>query len=180
MHLQYILCFSDCHDSTCAFPTDCYDSTCVFLIVMLILMYALFYSTYVYLSVCEMLSYQCMHLQCLCIFFVFFIIIILNFHLGFLSCWYWCVHLLYLCFFDCQVDFDNVPHCKFIIILWGIVLYKSYYYYKFCFLHLLPWYLPWLTLTNSWLVCLPSWAGGLLSSSSELAEGTILELSSLL
>ena len=110
----------------------------------------------------------------------FFIIIILNFHLGFLSCWYWCVHLLYLCFFDCQVDFDNVPHCKFIIILWGIVLYKSYYYYKFCFLHLLPWYLPWLTLTNSWLVCLPSWAGGLLSSSSELAEGTILELSSLL
>ena len=35
-----ILCFSDCHDSTCAF-----------LIVMLILMYALFYSTCDYFSV---------------------------------------------------------------------------------------------------------------------------------
>ena len=39
-----ILCFSDCHDSTCAF-----------LVVMLILIYALFYSTCDYLSVCEML-----------------------------------------------------------------------------------------------------------------------------
>ena len=39
-----ILCFSDCHDSTFAF-----------LIVMLILIYALFYSICVYLSVCEML-----------------------------------------------------------------------------------------------------------------------------
>ena len=36
-----ILCFSDCRDSTCAF-----------LIVMLILIYALFYSTCDYLSVC--------------------------------------------------------------------------------------------------------------------------------
>ena len=36
-----ILCFSDCHDSTCAF-----------LIVMLILIYALFYSTFDYFSVC--------------------------------------------------------------------------------------------------------------------------------
>ena len=39
-----ILCFSDCH-----------DSTCVFRIVMLILIYALFYSTCDYLSVCGML-----------------------------------------------------------------------------------------------------------------------------
>ena len=39
-----ILCFSDCHDSTCAF-----------LIVILILIYALVYSTCDYLSVCEML-----------------------------------------------------------------------------------------------------------------------------
>ena len=38
------LCFSDCHDSTCAF-----------LIVMLILIYALFYMTCDYFSVCEML-----------------------------------------------------------------------------------------------------------------------------
>ena len=37
-----ILCFSDCH-----------DSTCTFLIVVYI--YALFYSTCDYLSVCEML-----------------------------------------------------------------------------------------------------------------------------
>ena len=50
-----IVCFSDCHDSTCAFLTDCHDNTCAFLTVMLILMYALFYSTYVHLSVCEML-----------------------------------------------------------------------------------------------------------------------------
>ena len=50
-----ILCFSYCHDSTCAHLTDCHDSTCAFLIVMLILMYALFYSICVYLSVCEML-----------------------------------------------------------------------------------------------------------------------------
>ena len=35
-----ILCFSDCH-----------DSTCVFLIVILILIFALFYSTCDYLSV---------------------------------------------------------------------------------------------------------------------------------
>ena len=35
------LCFSDCHDSTCAF-----------LIVMLILIYALFYKTCDYFSVC--------------------------------------------------------------------------------------------------------------------------------
>ena len=39
-----ILCFSDCHDSTCAF-----------LIVMLLLIYALFYSTCDYLSMREML-----------------------------------------------------------------------------------------------------------------------------
>ena len=31
-----ILCFSDCHDSTCAFLTDCHDSTCAFLIVMIV------------------------------------------------------------------------------------------------------------------------------------------------
>ena len=54
MHLQY-LCFSDCHDSTCAFLTDCHESTCDFLIVMLIMMYVLFYSTCVYLSVFETL-----------------------------------------------------------------------------------------------------------------------------
>ena len=36
------------------FLTDCHDSTCVFLIVMLILMYALLYNICVYLSVCEM------------------------------------------------------------------------------------------------------------------------------
>ena len=39
-----ILCFSDCHDSTCAF-----------LIVMLFLIYALFYRTCDYVSVYEML-----------------------------------------------------------------------------------------------------------------------------
>ena len=39
-----ILCFSDCHDSTCAF-----------LIVMLLLIYALFYRTCDYFSVYEML-----------------------------------------------------------------------------------------------------------------------------
>ena len=39
-----ILCFSDCHDSTCAFQ-----------IVMLLLIYAFFYRTYDYFSVCEML-----------------------------------------------------------------------------------------------------------------------------
>ena len=39
-----ILCFSHCHDSTCAF-----------LIVMLLLIYALFYRTCDYFSVCEML-----------------------------------------------------------------------------------------------------------------------------
>ena len=38
------LCFSDCHDSTCAF-----------LIVMLVLIHALFYRTCDYFSVCEML-----------------------------------------------------------------------------------------------------------------------------
>ena len=38
------LCLSDCHESTCAF-----------LIVMLILIYALFYRTCGYFSVCEML-----------------------------------------------------------------------------------------------------------------------------
>ncbi len=38
------LCFSDCHEGTCAF-----------LIVMLILIYALFYWTCDYFSVCEML-----------------------------------------------------------------------------------------------------------------------------
>ena len=27
-------CFSDCHDSTCAFLTDCHDSICAFLTVM--------------------------------------------------------------------------------------------------------------------------------------------------
>ena len=47
-----ILCFSDCHDSTCAF-----------LIVMFIIMYALFYSTCDYFGVCEMLKYRCTHLQ---------------------------------------------------------------------------------------------------------------------
>ena len=41
-----ILCFSDCHDSTCAF-----------LIVMLILIYALFYSTCDYFCVCKMLFF---------------------------------------------------------------------------------------------------------------------------
>ena len=49
-----ILCFSDCHESSCAF-SDCHDSTCAFLIVMLILINALFYSTCDYFSVCEML-----------------------------------------------------------------------------------------------------------------------------
>ena len=39
-----ILRFSDCHDSTCAF-----------LIAMLLLIYALFYRTCDYVSVCEML-----------------------------------------------------------------------------------------------------------------------------
>ena len=38
-----ILCFSDCHDSTCAFP-----------IVMLLLIYDLFYRTCDYFIVCEM------------------------------------------------------------------------------------------------------------------------------
>ena len=38
------LCFSGCHNSTCAF-----------LIVMLILIHALFYRTCDYFSVCEML-----------------------------------------------------------------------------------------------------------------------------
>ena len=38
------LCFSDCHENTCAFR-----------IVMLILIYALFYRTCDYFSVCEML-----------------------------------------------------------------------------------------------------------------------------
>ena len=47
-----ILCFSDCHDSTCGF-----------LIVMLILIYALFYSTCDYFSVGKMLYYRCTHLQ---------------------------------------------------------------------------------------------------------------------
>ena len=32
-----ILCFCDCHDSTCAFLTDCHDSTCAFLTVMTVL-----------------------------------------------------------------------------------------------------------------------------------------------
>ena len=35
--------------------SDCYDSTCAFLIVMMILIYALFYRTCDYFSVCEML-----------------------------------------------------------------------------------------------------------------------------
>ena len=39
------LCFSDCHDSTCAFR-----------IVMLILIYALIYRTCDYFSVCEIFS----------------------------------------------------------------------------------------------------------------------------
>ena len=43
-----------------------------------------------------------------------------------------CVYLLYLCFFDCQVDFDvdnisTAPRAR--KYLRGIVLYKSYYYY---------------------------------------------------
>ena len=36
-----------------------------------------------------------------------------------------------------------------------------------------------LVLADSWLVCLPSWFGSLLSTSSELVEGTGLELSRL-
>ena len=35
--------------------SECPDSTCAFLIVMLILIYALFYRTCDYFSVCEML-----------------------------------------------------------------------------------------------------------------------------
>ena len=86
-----ILCFLDCHDSTCAFLTDCHDSTCAFLIVMLILLYALFYSTCVYLSECV-----CNAVIPMYAFTVFVLLLLLLFvvvcgcyclfHLGFLSC----------------------------------------------------------------------------------------------
>ena len=56
MHVFTVLClcFSDCHDSTCAF-----------LIVMLILIYVLFYRTCDYFSVCVKCfnTDVCMHLR---------------------------------------------------------------------------------------------------------------------
>ena len=41
-----ILCFSDCHDSTCAFLTDCHDSTCAYLTdsVIVLTVLVLYYS----------------------------------------------------------------------------------------------------------------------------------------
>ena len=86
-----ILCFSDCDDSTCAF-----------LIVMLII-YALFYSTCDYFCVCKMLF-----------FFLFF------FHPGFFVI----LILMYVCtctFFDCQADFDvNIVQRRELVNFYGV------------------------------------------------------------
>ena len=92
-----ILCFSDCHDSTCAF-----------LIVMLILIHALFYSTCDYFSVCM----KCIKISM----YAFTASSTLLLMLLFVSSWLFCHFDIDVCIysactcFDCQADseVDNV------------------------------------------------------------------------
>ena len=61
--------------------SDCHDSTCAFLIVMLILIYALFYSTFDYFSVCV----KCFNIDVRIYSFFYPFVVVVCFILAFLS-----------------------------------------------------------------------------------------------
>ena len=124
----------------CAFLTDCHDSTCAFLIVMLILLYALFYSTCVYLSVCNavismyastvfvLLLLLCFLFFCCCLWLLLFLFILSWLFVMLILMYEFIVLMLF--FLNCQVDFDvdNVQRRELVNIYGSKgALYKSYY-----------------------------------------------------
>ena len=99
------MCFSDGHDSNCAFLTDCHDSTCTFLIVMLILTRAFIVLMFIRVCVkCFNTDVRIYSTRASSSSFGLFVCL-------FVSCWLFVMLILInafivLALFDCQVDVD--------------------------------------------------------------------------